>query len=755
MIISVTFCGFVGLYSIGLQSTSDLFLRKRLLFMSKIASRSFLALFLAFSPAMLFAQWHQLPVPSAGSVNDFCEIAGSNGGEIYAATPNGVYRTTDHAKSWQLMGLRGHNVLKIVQYVTPGEEILLSVLDDGSGSKLCRSEDSGKNWDTVFIRSLRAGYQNNFGEPVEPILGVLQVGNDIVTVIAGQGNDTTAGLYRTTDIGQTWVHQAPAPSEEGVLFDFALGNDLILSIANDTVWSISTGGTAWQPTSYPSWHSPHSLKFFGQDLFVGGSGRIDISTNDGVTWLNPSNVGLDTNRGFISTFAVNGLSIVAAGGYGAYRSTDGGSSWIIIAGTSGSTGGYPRIYTTHDIEFFDGVFYAATVEGVFTSPDGISWTYANDGIIGGAIDIACFDSTLFATTLRGVFRSTDRGQTWSAPTGHSDLADSEAEVLQLTGGSLYVDGGDVHSGLWRWDDSGWNRLSDPLVNSVMQDTAALFVATVTEGIIRSLDRGMTWTPANSGIPLDSGTVQSILAVGETVLAFMQTGSIYSSIDEGIDWSWRGNIPPGLGPGPGSAVFVSGKVYAACDSVYISIDTGASWTNSGVLDATSRISLWPLGPGVVAAASDGLYLMDGTAVKLLNDSISAYYFDAFASDDSLVYVATNLGYTPRGKIYAESLTSLPLAVTPSPIAPASLSLSIFPNPSNGVSTIAFSLPRRESISLKLFDERGVKVATYFDGVAGPGEVQVPIDAAGLSAGSYIAVLTTREGTAVARVVFLPK
>ncbi|HET6401692.1 MAG TPA: hypothetical protein VFH95_09865 [Candidatus Kapabacteria bacterium] len=732
--------------------------------MSKIASKSFFALFLAFFPVMLSAQWHELPGPSAGSVNDFCEIAGSNGGEIYAATNDGVYRTMDHAKTWQLMGLRGQQVQKITQYVTSNPEILLAIvpgelgLDMGFGKalnwKICRSDDSARTWDTVFVVSRKVSYQNYYAEPVYPILGVLQEGNDVVVAVSGPNSDTTAGIYRSTDIGHTWLHQALAPND-GVFFDFTIGGGSILGIATDTVWSLPSHGTTWQPTSYPNWHNPLSLKFFGKDLFVGGTGRIDISTNNGVTWLNPANVGLDTNRGIISTFAVNGLSIVAAGGYGAYRSTDGGSSWITIAGTSGSTGGYPRIYTTHDIEFFDGVFYAATVEGVFTSLDGISWTYANDGIIGGAIDIACFDSTLFATTLRGVFRSTDRGQTWSAPTGHSDLADSEAEVLQLTGGSLYVDGGDVHSGLWRWDDSGWNRLSDPLVNSVMQDTAALFVATVTEGIIRSLDRGMTWTPANSGIPLDSGTVQSILAVGETVLAFMQTGSIYSSIDEGIDWSWRGNIPPGLGPGPGSAVFVSGKVYAACDSVYISIDTGASWTNSGVLDATSRISLWPLGPGVVAAASDGLYLMDGTAVKLLNDSISAYYFDAFASDDSLVYVATNLGSTPRGKIYAESLTSLPLAVTPSPIAPASLSLSIFPNPSNGVSTIAFSLPRRENISLKLFDERGVKVAMYFNGIAGPGEVQVPVDVAGLPAGSYIAVLTTREGKGVARVAFIPK
>src|SRR5665213_2125472 len=353
----------------------------------------FLAFAIAFFPLRLSAQWHELPGPSGGSVNDFCEIAGSNGGEIYAATPNGVYRTMDHAKTWQLMGLRGRNILKIAQYATPGAEILLSVLDDGSGSKLCRSEDSGKNWDTVFIRSVRVGYQNNFGEPVEPILGMLQEGNDIVIAAAGQGGDSTAGLYRSTDIGQTWMHQASAPSEDGVLFDFALGDGLILSIANDTVWSMPTNGVAWQPTSYPSQHSPHSLKFFGQDLFVGGSGRIDISTNDGVTWLNPANVGLDTNRGSLSTFAVNGLSIIAAGGYGVYRSTDGGSSWITVASPSGSTGGYPRIYSTNDIEFFDGVFYAATVVGAFTSPDGISWTYANEGITGGAIEIASYDST--------------------------------------------------------------------------------------------------------------------------------------------------------------------------------------------------------------------------------------------------------------------------------------------------------------------------------------------------------------------------
>jgi hypothetical protein len=144
----------------------------------------------------------------------------------------------------------------------------------------------------------------------------------------------------------------------------------------------------------------------------------------------------------------------------------------------------------------------------------------------------------------------------------------------------------------------------------------------------------------------------------------------------------------------------------------------------------------------------MYFATQTRLQLLTGSIGPRYWKSFASDDSLIFVAGS-------DIFSTPLSSLPLAVTPSPIAPASLSLSIFPNPSNGVSTISFRLPQRENISLKLFDERGVKVATYFDGIADPGEVQVPIDVTGLSPGSYIAVLTTREGTAVARVILLPK
>src|ERR1700689_1666117 len=91
-------------------------------------SRSFLTIFLAILLAFLFArdsqaQWHELPGPLSGPVNDFAQIDSS--ARIYAATNNGVYRSTDSAHSWQLMGLAELEVLKITQFQISGQEILL------------------------------------------------------------------------------------------------------------------------------------------------------------------------------------------------------------------------------------------------------------------------------------------------------------------------------------------------------------------------------------------------------------------------------------------------------------------------------------------------------------------------------------------------------------------------------------------------------------------------------------------------------
>jgi hypothetical protein len=61
---------------------------------------------------------------------------------------------------------------------------------------------------------------------------------------------------------------------------------------------------------------------------------------------------------------------------------------------------------------------------------------------------------------------------------------------------------------------------------------------------------------------------------------------------------------------------------------------------------------------------------------------------------------------------------------------------YPNPFNPTTTIRFSLPRREHVTLKIFDLLGKEVATLVEGDLEPGEHAVIFNGNGLSSGVYL-------------------
>ena len=61
---------------------------------------------------------------------------------------------------------------------------------------------------------------------------------------------------------------------------------------------------------------------------------------------------------------------------------------------------------------------------------------------------------------------------------------------------------------------------------------------------------------------------------------------------------------------------------------------------------------------------------------------------------------------------------------------------YPNPFNPATTIRFSLPQREHVTLKIFDLLGKEVATLIEEDLDPGEHAVVFDGNGLSSGVYL-------------------
>lgn len=78
---------------------------------------------------------------------------------------------------------------------------------------------------------------------------------------------------------------------------------------------------------------------------------------------------------------------------------------------------------------------------------------------------------------------------------------------------------------------------------------------------------------------------------------------------------------------------------------------------------------------------------------------------------------------------------------------------FPNPFNPNTTIAFSIPSRDFISLKVYNVQGELVASLLENVVEAGTYSVDFDAAGLNSGVYFYQLQSSSVTKTAKMILL--
>jgi hypothetical protein len=78
---------------------------------------------------------------------------------------------------------------------------------------------------------------------------------------------------------------------------------------------------------------------------------------------------------------------------------------------------------------------------------------------------------------------------------------------------------------------------------------------------------------------------------------------------------------------------------------------------------------------------------------------------------------------------------------------------YPNPFNPSTTIRFSLPQSDHVSLTVYDLMGRKIATLIDERMEPGEYSTVFDAAGIASGMYIYRITAGARVTTRRMILL--
>ena len=297
----------------------------------------------------------------------------------------------------------------------------------------------------------------------------------------------------------------------------------------------------------------------------------------------------------------NSPSTVLAGTYqGVYRSTDSGLHWDPTS--SGLSSAHPLVTAA---TYYDNTFHVGLVDGtIYSSTDeGLTWTFTYSSGLGSSIDeILGHNGTLLVAESSGLARSSDGGETFEQVAG---LLDSIYVMsLAASGNSLFA--GTISNGMLRSDDEGitWEPVVLPVpeyATSFVYCMAANGANMVTApwGVIcYSTDYGQTWQLGGAGIELAEPLC---LAYDGTDVICGSRDGIYLSNDLGATF--------------GSVLLEDGtwtEAYVALDNIHL-----AGSLSKGILRSTNAGATWdPSNDDIIAwtvdhMTSDGQYLYAGS------------------------------------------------------------------------------------------------------------------------------------------------
>ncbi len=620
------------------------------------------------------------------------KIDPTNANVLWAATTEGLYKTTDAGTTWALSNpvlmamdvALDPNATNTV-YVTHGQR---GVPDDTQAG-IYKTTNSGGSW-TRLAGGLPT---TNFGRTP---LTVFPTGAGAAVVYAGVSNASTSaivGLYKTTNAGVNWTNVnntnwassqawydnviAAHPTNPGVVL--CAGLDVYRStnggpnLSQVSFWFLGFDGVVPPggpegPDDYVHADS-HAITFVAsnpQTVYVGCDGGVFKSTDGGVTWAG-KNGGLVTTQfyaGLANGFTTTDLALGGLQDNGTIKYT-GSPSWSKVFG---GDGGWCAIASNDEDVLYEEYVFAE----MYKSTDGgDSWDNIHNSstanFIAPFVNSESSPSILYCGTL-SVEKSTNGGNSWAA-----------------TGGS------------------NWNGTPVCTIGISFTDANYVLAATGSSAIAppptfefrRTTNGGTTWTNVTAGLPNRYLTDITYNPADKNnawiVFSGYGTPHVYESVDAGATWTNRtANLPDiphqavAVDPTDANIVFVGTDL-----GVYRTTDGGASWTdfNAG------------LPPAMV------LDLVFKKDVRLLR--------------------AATFGNGVYEREITNDATAAPVVAGVSGSAFMALS-NAGPNPFREGTALTLSLTRGAHVNAAVFDATGRVVRVLADGPMGAGATRLTWD-----------------------------
>ncbi len=422
-------------------------------------------------------KWIETKGPVGGAVPN---LFATSKGDLYAGTPSGIYRLADNKKAWKHINSR--NIFSHRKQLSGMRSGPMIEKDDilylATNKELLSSSDQGLTWKTISVH------------PGGEIIGIVITDHAFYLSI-------TNGLYRSEDIGVSWVEMTPFNDEH-------IGGEIhaIASIKNILFVGTNVGlfrliGDEWDQISFD--HIDKNNKNFpiitvevrdnllyvarsyniGRQNFdpkdlhnviqaimqerdiTGLSWSLFISSDHGGTWKNitPKKDNIDKEKlSVVDLFKSNGnkkkenkksesQSSYKAQVYNPLKLVATENNVLVIDKMfyfSSNSGNTWRTLDNVDnirnvlsiVNLNENTYYISGSFGIYRTTDiGKTWNQFNSGLVNTDVwQLIAINGTIYANTISGFVYSTDEGESWSAIKGDTGFITRIVE----DNGEIYV-----------------------------------------------------------------------------------------------------------------------------------------------------------------------------------------------------------------------------------------------------------------------------------------------------------------------------
>jgi photosystem II stability/assembly factor-like uncharacterized protein len=533
------------------------------------------------------------------------------GTRVWEGTAGGVFKTTDGGRSWRSTGLGVARAVSVIAIDPHRPDTVYA----GTGfyerrAGVLKSTNGGRSW------VLMTDDFGSDGFPAQAVRALVVDPHRRATIYAAT---FPGGVFKSTDGGRTWravnagLEQVKVvetvvvdPVTPDTLYAGAIG---FFKGERRGVFKSTDGGASWDRTSVGL--RDESAVVLAIDprnpttLYADADPGMFKSVDGGASWTamtrapqgGASQIVVDPSNPKVVYVGTRWRRNVA---HGVFKSIDGGRTWRAASTglTSMELGGiaiHPRR---------EAVLYVGTNgDGLFTSTDGArSWralAVGEEWVTTVEISQRSPSTVYVGTWPRGVLKSLDGGRTWRrANGGLADYRDALTRVNDLAidprNASIVYAG--TPYGLYKTNNGGrrWRetRVLRRVVNDVVIDPRrpqTIYAGTRAAGVLKSVNGGLSWHAATSGLPDARVAVlaidphrPSILYAGLAPRSKQRrvSAGVFKSTDAGDSWR-AANV--GLPNGRKAAVALAidprtpSRVYAVVNGrVFRSANGGRTW-----------------------------------------------------------------------------------------------------------------------------------------------------------------------------------